>query len=78
MGSAGDNKDNDCDGQRDEDDCSQTVAATRDCPAEVTGDLDIYGTSFTFLIPDHCSDNISLLVMSDTVDSFQVTVKTPL
>ncbi|GFO47632.1 IgG Fc-binding protein, partial [Plakobranchus ocellatus] len=132
MGSAGDNKDNDCDGHRDEDDCSKTVeviravfcdptqgvpmivvqltdvrsflstlsytggqssenvhpmpqpiglSATPDCPAEVTGDLDIYGTSFTFLIPEHCpvtSESISLLVMSDTMVSFPVTVKTPL
>ncbi|GFR66714.1 hypothetical protein ElyMa_000234800, partial [Elysia marginata] len=52
------------------------VVARRD----VKGDVDIFGRSFTFLIPEHCSvtESVVILVTSESSDEFEITVKSPL
>ncbi|KAK3738315.1 hypothetical protein RRG08_039722 [Elysia crispata] len=81
-GTPGDNVDNDCDGQIDEDPCTDPSATgpSIDCEPVFIGNVDIFGKSFTFLVPEHCSESdvISLLITSEIQAEIALTVKSPL
>ncbi|CAL1542920.1 unnamed protein product [Lymnaea stagnalis] len=81
QGSPGDAIDNDCDGRVDEDDCStSTPPGNVDCAPVISGDRDVYGKSFTFLVPPNGNGSEVMLLFASCSPEKDVliTVTTPL
>ncbi|CAG5136011.1 unnamed protein product, partial [Candidula unifasciata] len=88
-GSPGDHTDNDCDGEIDEDVCSEyNYPFTSDCtttrsPQRGWREPDIWGQEFTLQVPDHCqrslTDDVVLLYVTarSGISAVQVALDTP-
>ncbi|XP_067660448.1 uncharacterized protein [Haliotis asinina] len=75
--SIGDEVDNDCDGQHDEDSCTLTDYAGKDCSVIVSGERDVHGTQFVFVFPYHTPDPALTVAVYFSQPSVVVTLQTP-